>query len=155
MRGSDIFSFGAVLLREIFTGQRVPGRVAYFDAGGGGGERDPAPMSEAVPGMPPDLERVITRCLRKDLARRSQHMSDVKLALEELLDESSRNVWKASARASGIPAPATPAKRRWLWPAAGAACLAIAGVVAWAFLHGLCHHIRGAAAPQLVRVTPG
>jgi Tol biopolymer transport system component len=38
--------------------------------------------------MPPELERVVSRCLRKDRERRFQHMDDLKIALEELKDES-------------------------------------------------------------------
>jgi hypothetical protein len=37
---------------------------------------------------PGDLEEIIARCLRKDLNRRFQHMDDVRVALEELKEES-------------------------------------------------------------------
>ena len=51
-------------------------------------EKDPPPASEISSTTPPELERLIARCLRKDVNRRSQNMADVKLALEELRDES-------------------------------------------------------------------
>ena len=38
--------------------------------------------------IPQELEKLISRCLRKDPARRFQHMDDVKVALEELKEES-------------------------------------------------------------------
>ena len=38
--------------------------------------------------VPHDLEKVVTRCLRKEPERRFQHMDDVKVVLEELKEES-------------------------------------------------------------------
>ena len=84
---SDIFSFGAVLY-EMITGQRAfrgESRVSTLAAIV---EKDPPPPSEISSTTPPELDRLIARCLRKDVNRRSQHMADVKLALEELHDES-------------------------------------------------------------------
>jgi len=51
------------------------------------------------------FERIIARCLRKDADRRFQTTSDVRLALEELKEESqasSRTGWVSRARAKGI-----------------------------------------------------
>ena len=45
---------------------------------------DPKPPSQVVEGIPRDLERIILRCLRKDPARRFQHVTDLKVDLEEL-----------------------------------------------------------------------
>ena len=49
--------------------------------------QEPAPLGEMVPGVSRELERIVTRCLRKDLARRSQSMAEIKIALEELKEE--------------------------------------------------------------------
>ena len=49
---------------------------------------EPKPVSEVVASVPREVERVITRCLRKDPRRRFQHMDDLKVALEELKEES-------------------------------------------------------------------
>jgi len=38
-----------------------------------------------VDGLPRELERIVLRCLRKDAARRSQSMAEIKLELEELV----------------------------------------------------------------------
>jgi len=84
---SDIFSFGAVLY-EMVTGQRAfrgESRVSILAAIV---EKDPRPSSEIATATPPELDRLIARCLRKDVNRRSQHMADVKLALDELYDDS-------------------------------------------------------------------
>ncbi len=37
--------------------------------------------------MPQEVERIITRCLRKDPQRRWQSMADLKVALEDVLEE--------------------------------------------------------------------
>ena len=50
--------------------------------------RIPPPPSASAASVPPDLERAILRCLRKDPARRYQTMADLKVALEDLAEES-------------------------------------------------------------------
>jgi len=42
--------------------------------------------------VPPDLERIISRRLKKDVERRFQHMGDVRVALQELKEESQSGV---------------------------------------------------------------
>jgi serine/threonine protein kinase len=49
---------------------------------------DPKPVIEIVSSVPPDLSKIISRCLRKDLGRRYQHIDDVKVALEDVQEES-------------------------------------------------------------------
>jgi serine/threonine protein kinase len=82
---SDIFSFGAVLY-EMITGQRAFRGDSRISTLAAVVEKDPPPVSESSASTPPEVERVIARCLRKDVNRRSQSMADVKLALEELRD---------------------------------------------------------------------
>jgi eukaryotic-like serine/threonine-protein kinase len=47
--------------------------------------------------LPAELTRILTRCLRKDPARRFQHMADLKVALEELRAESDSGSLAAAA----------------------------------------------------------
>jgi hypothetical protein len=49
---------------------------------------EPKPARALAEALPRELERIILRCLRKDLERRSQSMAEIKLALEELKEES-------------------------------------------------------------------
>jgi serine/threonine protein kinase len=84
---SDIFSFGSVLY-EMITGQRAfqgDNKLATLSAIL---DKEPLPPSQLVKQMPPELEKLIVRCLRKDPDRRLQHMGDIKLALTELKEES-------------------------------------------------------------------
>ncbi len=51
-------------------------------------KEQPQPPSEIVADVPKELERIILRCLRKEPERRFQHMTDVKVELQELKEES-------------------------------------------------------------------
>jgi eukaryotic-like serine/threonine-protein kinase len=113
----DIFSFGAVLY-EMITGQRAFRGESKISTLAAIVEKDPQPPSE-ISAMPPELERLITRCLRKDINRRSQNLADVKLALEELRDESESG--KLTAPAGAVP-------RRPSWAIFGALALVAAAL---------------------------
>jgi eukaryotic-like serine/threonine-protein kinase len=84
---SDIYSFGSVLY-EMLTGRRPFQRDTKLATWTAILREEPTPISEIVRGTSPELERIIARCLRKDPFRRFQHMSDLKIALEELKEES-------------------------------------------------------------------
>jgi len=145
---SDIFSFGAVLY-EMITGQRAFRGESRISTLAAVVEKDPQPPSEISADTPPELERLIARCLRKDVNRRSQNMADVKLALEELRDESESG--KLVRSAASAPAPA--GRRRWLWPAVAVMSVLIAAAaIGWTFLRS-----RGGTpsqGPDLVRLSP-
>ena len=108
---SDIFSFGA-LLYEMVTGRRAfrgDSKMAILSAIL---HKEPPAME----GVPPELEKIVTRCLRKGPERRAQHIDDVKLALQELKEESD----------SGTAArPLKPVRRRWIWIASAIALPAL------------------------------
>ena len=108
---SDIFSFG-IMLYEMVTGARPFAGGSQVALLGRILSQEPTPPSVAVPSIPPDLEKTILRCLRKDPARRYQTMADLRVALEDLQAES----MSAAAR----PAPGPQPRRRvaWVWVAA-------------------------------------
>jgi len=81
---SDIFSFGAVLY-EMITARRAFQGDSKISTLSAILSKEPPPISVEIP---PDLERIVARCLRKDPARRFQSMADLKVALEELKEES-------------------------------------------------------------------
>jgi serine/threonine protein kinase/WD40 repeat protein len=115
---SDVFSFGAVLY-EMLCGHRAFAADSKASTLVSILTRDPPPLGCEIP---PDLERIVARCLRKDPARRWQSMADVKVALEDVKEESESD--------SGRLAPAVRKGRRARWIAAAAAlALAVAGWV--------------------------
>jgi eukaryotic-like serine/threonine-protein kinase len=83
---SDIFSFGSVLY-EMVTGRRAFPGGSKLSTLSGVMYKDPQPPSQTVPEIPAELDRIISRCLKKDPERRWQTMIDLKVALEELREE--------------------------------------------------------------------
>jgi eukaryotic-like serine/threonine-protein kinase len=80
---SDIFSFGLVLY-EMATGrQAFPGgsSAELFD---GILNRAPAPLARLNPEAPPELGRIIDKCLEKDASLRYQHAADLRSDLKRL-----------------------------------------------------------------------
>jgi Tol biopolymer transport system component len=119
---SDIFSFGAVLY-EMATGRRAFTGDSWASTMSAVLSQEPRPLE----GIPHDLERTILRCLRKDPAKRFQHMDDVCVALEELKEESDSGKLGVAAPAP----PKAPTRRRLMYGAAAAALLLAAAAVAW------------------------
>jgi len=118
---SDIFSLGSVLY-EMVTGQKAFQGTSKLSTLSAILHQEPKPVSGITPATPTDLEKLINRCLRKDPAKRWQTMADVKVALDELKEDSD------SARLQ-----AAPAKTRQVTPmrlvvvAAAVVVLAAAG----------------------------
>jgi eukaryotic-like serine/threonine-protein kinase len=96
---SDVFAFGAVLYemvtgRKAFQGDSTASMLAAIL------REQPKPATLVSEQAPREIEKIIARCLRKEPARRYQCMEDVKLALEDLKEE------------SGLPPSTPPAPRR-------------------------------------------
>jgi serine/threonine protein kinase len=92
---SDIFSFGTVLY-EMFTGQKAFARDSRIKTLGAVLSEDPKPASAANEEIPPEAERLLNRCLRKDPQRRWQTMSDLRVALLDLKEDSESGKLQAS-----------------------------------------------------------
>jgi len=80
---SDIFSFGAVLY-ELATGRRAFRGESAISTLSAVLTAEPQPLTGTVPR---DVEKIITRCLRKDPARRFQSMADVRVVLEDVEED--------------------------------------------------------------------
>ena len=104
---SDIFSLGSVLY-EMVTGQKAFQGTSKMSTLSAILHQEPKPVSGITPTIPADLEKLINRCLRKDPAKRFQHMDDVKVALDELKEDSD------SGRLQAAPAVARHASPLWL-----------------------------------------
>ena len=83
---SDVFSFGTVLY-EMITGRRAFSGATRMSTLAAILNAEPPPPSQAIPGLSPDLEKLILRCLRKSPERRWQSMADLKVALEDMREE--------------------------------------------------------------------
>src|SRR5271169_923499 len=121
---SDIFSFGT-LLYEMVTGRRAFQGDSRLSTLSAVLREEPKPASQIVEGLPHELERIIARCLRKSPERRFQAMPDLKVALEELKEESD------SGTLSAAPALQQRSGPRLVWAVAVVAILAAGGGTLW------------------------
>ncbi len=136
---SDLFSFGSVLY-EMVTGRRAFHGDTKVSTLSAILREEPQKASELVEGLPKEVEKIITRCLRKDPSRRFQHMDDVKVELEELKEESD------SGRLLAPSASQTVRRRSLLWAVGLLVLLALGISVMWFVRPGSKH-------PQ-VELTP-
>ena len=138
---SDIFSFGS-LLYQMLTGQRAFQEDSKLSTLSAILHREPKPVCEIVVSVPPEVEHLVRRCLRKDPARRWQHMSDVKVALEDLKEQ-------LVSGKLGASIPAAPARRtRHWWLAAPIASIAL-GFAVW-----YVGHSRGSGSAEPMTAVP-
>jgi Tol biopolymer transport system component len=80
---SDIFSFGAVLY-EMLTGKRAFKRETSAETMTAILREEPPDLSGTGWQGPPELQRILVRCLEKNVARRFQSASDLAFAFESL-----------------------------------------------------------------------
>ena len=125
---SDIFSFGSVLY-EMVTGQRAFGGKSKLSSLTAVLHKEPPPPSQVSQEVPPELERIIARCMKKDPARRWQSMADVKVAVDELREEAeSSSIEPRKPITAGRTAVL---RKRWL--ILGAASLLLIGLAVGAY----------------------
>jgi serine/threonine protein kinase/tetratricopeptide (TPR) repeat protein len=80
---SDIFSFGCILY-EAVTGQKAFEGKDRIHRLNKIIREPPPPVGELNPSAPPDLQKIIRRCLEKDAEERYQSIKDVAIELKEL-----------------------------------------------------------------------
>ncbi len=106
---SDIFSYGSVLY-EMLTGERA------FHGNSGLAtltavlRDDPRGFSKTGVDVPPDLQEIVLRCLRKDVDQRYQSLADVKDSIEQIYFASragmslgTSGVWSRPAQPRAVP----------------------------------------------------
>ncbi len=140
---ADIFSFGAILY-EMLSGTRAFYRDSAVETMSAILKEEPAELDSARGNIPPALERIVRRCLEKQLERRFRSASDLGFALETLPTPSA----SGAATPSGAEKPASGGAG-WihtLFPNVAAA--ALVGVVLAIAALAIAVLIRGPANEQ-------
>ena len=147
---SDIFSFGSVLY-EMVTGRRAFEGTNKISTLAAILHTEPKAASEISAGVPTELDKIIARCLRTDPERRAQGIADIKLALEELKQESESGRLSGQVGAATAVRPPARPPRRFVAITAGVVALVVAAAgLAWWLLK------RPASAParsEWVQIT--
>ncbi len=129
---SDIFSFGCVIYKML-SGSMAHHGASYASTIASVLTQDPAPLRQLKPGTPPALEQIVRKCLQKKPADRWQHMSDVKLMLEDVLRDLESGATADNTETA--PLAARNSRVRWLdWAVAAACGAAMAAGGAWFML---------------------
>ncbi len=120
---SDIFSFGAVLY-EMLTGKRAFKRETSAETMTAILREEPSELSGTGWQGPPELQRILVRCLEKNVAQRFQSASDLAFAIESL-----SGISPGTSAAKTVSQPKSKSKRAWLpWVIAAAF---LVGTAAW------------------------
>ena len=123
---TDIFSFGAVLY-EMLTGRRAFAGRSVGSVFSAILRDEPKPVAEIAHGVPRELDRIVTRCVRKDPDRRYQHAGDLKIDLLQLKEDLAGDGSGVREEKPARPNVGRQARHRaWWWLAATALCVAIA-----------------------------
>ena len=123
---TDVFSFGTVLY-EMVTGQRAFQGDSRRSILAAVLNQDPKAPSEIAEALPHDLEKIISRCLRKDPSRRFQHMVDLKGALGDLKEESASGLLGLKDGTDSSGKPRRFSLLRWVSLSVVGVSLAVAG----------------------------
>jgi eukaryotic-like serine/threonine-protein kinase len=146
---SDIFSFG-VILYEMLTGRRAFQGGSFAETLSAILKEEPPDITEINNKVPPQLERIVCRCLEKKPERRFQTASDLAFAIEALSTPSNSRLERAAA----LPAKTESAGRHRLLSNARLAWIVAALLLLVSLPFVASHFLRAPAeSPAAVRFT--
>ena len=157
---TDIWSLG-VLLYEMVAGRSPFAAPSGSDVLAAILQNEPAPVARFEPDAPAEVQRILTKTLRKDRSQRYQTVQDLLLDMQALREDLQSHARSGSAPVTAIttePAPSgsgttavplSPPKRRW-WLGVAAAVIVLGVVLAvWA-----SRTARPAQSPAMQRDAP-
>ena len=109
---SDIFSFGA-LMYEMLTGHRAFEGDTKASTMAAILRDEPKEVGQLVRGLPSEVQRLVSRSIKKDPARRFQTMADLKVTLEEVNTESKQRKVSPKAAVSSVAVLAALVALTW------------------------------------------
>jgi serine/threonine-protein kinase len=122
---TDIFAFGVVVYematgKKAFEGKSQASLIAKIL------ETDPPPISSLQPMTPPQLDRLVKKCLAKEAEKRWQDASDLCDQLRWIAEDSTPRT---------PPTPVASARKNWrkmaLWSGAALSACLIVGLTVW------------------------
>jgi len=127
---SDIFAFGSIL-HEMVTGERAFAGDSTISTLTSILRDEVRPLTQVAAGVPPALESIVQRCLRKNRDERWPSIGQVRVALARLKQDSDSGT--LFARPASPAPPPSRRRSRLPWVLAGGA-LALAGMMVLAGL---------------------
>jgi len=131
---SDLFSLGAVIY-EMATGRRPFGGESGAEVVDRILHGEPSAIARINDTAPPELERIVRKCLEKDRERRYQSARDLAVDLDNLKRDLERGatdiapVLPPTAPPASAAAPSVRQAPWWRWPAVAAVVAGIGGTV--------------------------
>jgi Tol biopolymer transport system component len=148
---SDIFSFGAVLY-EMLAGQRAFKRATSAETMTAILREEPPALSDTGEQGPLALQRIVLRCLEKNVERRFQSASDLAFAIESLSGTSfGTSIGTASGTPTAKRGPQPKSRRAWLpWVIVAAL---LTGTAAWEMFRPVAAPANPLEKAHFTRVT--
>jgi len=121
---ADIFALG-VILYEMLTGRRAFEGTSAVAVMSAILRDEPEELTAVNEKIPPQLERVVRRCLEKRPAQRFQSASDLGFALEALSTPSGSRLETATVLPAVTGGPRVRRRERWAWIIAAVSVVAL------------------------------